>query len=311
MTRDGRRVRLLCNAATAAEARAGLTAGAEGIGLLRTELAFLDAAAWPTEDEHLAALAPVLAAASGCVATVRTLDFGADKTPPFLAGIAERGIALSLAHPEALAAQFRAIRRAAGEADLRVMVPLVGSAEELRATRRILEASWEGAPPPLGAMIETPEAVDRIDRIAAEADFLSIGTNDLVQYTLGLDRELPLASALGAADPEVLRLVGEVAQGAARAGLPVEICGEAAGELPLVVLFVGLGIGELSVSAARVDDVRATVRKISSSGAAAAASEALRGAGAEQAIARAEEVLLGEAGDERDQLLDGLGGALA
>jgi phosphoenolpyruvate-protein kinase (PTS system EI component) len=315
-TSDGRHVRLLCNAATAAEARAGLYAGAEGVGLLRTELAFLEAPAWPTEDEHAGALAPVLSALAGRLATVRTLDFGADKTPPFLAGVAERGIALSLLYPDALAAQLRAILRTAAGSELRIMVPLVGNAEELRVARTLLERSaaevgWEGEVPALGAMVETPEAVARIDEIASEADFLSIGTNDLVQYTLGLDRELPLASARAAADPAVLKLVSEVARGAERAGLKVEICGEAACELPLVVLFVGLGIGELSVAPARVDDVRATVRGITSSAAEAAAADALAAGTAEQALARAEAVLLRETGDESDELLDSLGGALA
>jgi phosphoenolpyruvate-protein kinase (PTS system EI component) len=310
-TRDGRHIRLLCNAATEIEARAGLDAGAEGVGLLRTELAFLDARAWPTEDEHGAALAPVLAALAGRVATVRTLDFGADKTPPFLAGIEERGIALSLAHPESLAAQFRAISRTAGQADLRIMVPLVGSAAELRVARAILERNWDGDPPPLGAMIETPGAVKRIEEIAAEADFLSIGTNDLVQYTLGLDRELPLASARAAGDPAVLRLIGEVERGASAAGLTVEICGEAASELPLVALFVGLGIGELSIAPARVDDVRAAVRGLSISDATAAAAAAVVAKSAVQALEKGQEALLGEAGDQSGELLDSLGGAVA
>ena len=314
-TTDGRHVRLLCNAATATEARAGLDAGAEGVGLLRTELAFLEAPEWPTESEHAAMLTPVLAALGGRPAIVRTLDFGADKTPPFLAGLSERGVALSLLYPEALAAQLRAILRSAGDSELRIMVPLVGSAEELRATRKILERSaadtgWAEAPP-LGAMVETPAAVERIDEIASEADFLSIGTNDLVQYTLGLDRELPLASAQAAADPAVLRLVGEVAQAAGRAGLAVEVCGEAAGELPLVALLVGLGISELSVAPARVDDVRATVRGLSASEAEAAAQAALAAPTAEQAVAYGRELLLGEAGDESGELLDSLGGAVA
>ena len=109
MTADGRAVRLLVNAATAAEVTAGLRAGAEGVGLLRTELAFLEASTWPLEADHRRALAPVLAPLAGRVATVRVLDFGADKTPPFLAGIAARGLALLLEHPAALEAQLRAI----------------------------------------------------------------------------------------------------------------------------------------------------------------------------------------------------------
>jgi phosphoenolpyruvate-protein phosphotransferase len=314
-TRDGRRIRLLCNAAGVAEVRAGLDAGAEGVGLLRTELAFLDAAGWPTESEHAAALAPALAALAGRVATVRTLDFGADKTPPFLAGIAERGLALSLLHEEPFAAQLRAILRSAGASELRLLLPLVGSAEELRRARVILdrcieESGWTGAPPALGAMIETPEAVERLDEIAEESDFLSIGTNDLVQYTLGLDRELPLATAQAAADPTVLRLIETVARTARREGLSVEICGEAASELPLVVLFVGLGIDELSVSPARLDEVRSTVRRLTLSAAEEAAALAVAETSAEAALERGRE-LLGQAGHESDEPLDSLGGAVA
>ena len=111
VTRDGHRVRVLVNAATRAELDAGLAAGAEGVGLLRTELAFLEAAEWPTEQDHRAALAPVLSGLAGRTATVRVLDFGADKTPPFLAGTHERGLELLLARPDALAAQLRAIAR--------------------------------------------------------------------------------------------------------------------------------------------------------------------------------------------------------
>ena len=125
VTRDGRIVSLLCNASTAAEVNAGLESGAEGVGLLRTELAFLEAVAWPTEDEHLAALAPALAPLHGLVATVRTLDFGADQTPAFLAGITERGLTLMLSHPAELAKQLSAIVRAAEGTQLRLLLPLV------------------------------------------------------------------------------------------------------------------------------------------------------------------------------------------
>ena len=134
VTRDGRSVTLLCNASTAAEVTAGLEAGAEGVGLLRTELAFLAASAWPTEDEHVATLAPALARLHGLIATVRTLDFGDDKTPPFLAGITER-LTLMLSHPVELRHQLRAIARVGEGARLRVLLPLVESAEQVRAVR--------------------------------------------------------------------------------------------------------------------------------------------------------------------------------
>jgi phosphoenolpyruvate-protein phosphotransferase len=315
VTSDGRAIRLLCNASGPAEVRAGLAAGAEGVGLLRTELAFLQAAGWPSESEHIAAVAPALTALGERVATVRTLDFGADKTPPFLAGTEERGLALSLASEEAFAAQLRAILRSTGGAGLRLLFPLVGSGEELRRARSILarcleQVGWTGPPPHVGAMIETPSAVERSDEIAREADFLSIGTNDLVQYTLGLDRELPLATARTAADPDVLRLIARVTRAARRTGLSVEVCGEAAGEPALAVLLVGLGVDELSVAPARLDEVRSVVRRISFAEAEEAAARALRETTAEQALALGR-ALLGQRGDESDELLDSLGGTLA
>jgi phosphoenolpyruvate-protein kinase (PTS system EI component) len=162
-TQDGRSVRLLCNASTPAEVSAGIGAGAEGVGLLRTELAFLEAGDWPQDREHEAVLQPALALLSGRIATVRTLDFGADKTPPFLTGISERGVALSLAHPEAFESQLRAILRAGSETTLRILLPLVGSAGDLREARRILgraaeSVEWSGPAPALGAQSETPDA---------------------------------------------------------------------------------------------------------------------------------------------------------
>ena len=317
VTRDGRKVRLLCNASTAAEVTAGLAAGAEGVGLLRTELAFLETTDWPTDAQHAQVLKPALALLKGRIATVRTLDFGADKTPPFLAGTTERGVALSLAHPDEFEAQLRAILDAGAATALRLLLPLVHDAEELRSARELLDRAlesvgWSGPRPELGAMIETPEAATRANEIAAEADFLSIGTNDLVQYTLGLDRELPLATVQAAADPEVLGHVAAVVRAAAARNLTVEVCGEAAGEAPLVVLLVGLGVDELSVAPARLDEVRTVVRRISGAGAAQAAGRALAAESARQALGFAEEVLsVGQPGHDRGELLDGLGGVVA
>ena len=311
VTRDGRRIRLLCNAGTAAEVAAGLAAGAEGVGLLRTELAFLEASDWPTQDEHAAALAPALSLLPGRIATVRTLDFGADKTPPFLAGVRERGLALTLRYPEAFAAQLRAIVSSGSTTALRVLLPMVASAEELRSVRAVLEQDHAGPMPQLGAMIETPEAAGRADEIAAEADFLSIGTNDLVQYTLGLDRERPLATVQAAADPDVLRCISQVVAAARKRGLAVEVCGEAAGDPELVALLVGLGVDELSVSPARLDEVRATIRGLSARVAREAAAHALDAQSARQSLAFAAGALSVEPGNERDEVVDGRGGLVA
>jgi phosphoenolpyruvate-protein kinase (PTS system EI component) len=306
VTRDGRIVSLLCNASTVAEAIAGLEAGAEGVGLLRTELAFLEASGWPTEDEHFAVLAPALAPLRGLVATVRTLDFGADKTPPFLAGITDRGLTLMLAHPAELAAQLRAIVRAAEGTQLRVLLPLVESAEQVRSVRALVDDPAV----PIGAMIETPAAAGRAAEIAAESDFLSIGTNDLVQYTLGLDRERPVASPATAAEPIILRLIAQVVEAAHAIGKTVEVCGEAASEAEVATLLIGLGVDELSVAPARLDELRETVRLLSFADAAAAAQQGLAASSARAALALAGGLLSAEPRHEAGQVVGGLGGAV-
>jgi phosphoenolpyruvate-protein kinase (PTS system EI component) len=250
---------------------AGLAAGAEGVGLLRSELAFLDAASWPTAEQHEAAIRPIFQHLAGHTVTVRTLDFGADKTPPFLRGRPERGVALQLAEAGALGAQLRALLGVAREsgvgAGLRVMLPLVESAEQVEAARRVLhevhrELELETPLPPLGAMVETSLAVEQVEPIATAADFLSVGTNDLVHALLGLDRLTPAATVRAAADPRVLSAIATVAEAARRDGRSVEVCGEAAGDPRIAVVLIGLGVSELSVAPSRLDEVRAAVRAV-------------------------------------------------
>jgi phosphoenolpyruvate-protein kinase (PTS system EI component) len=271
VTKDGRRVRVLVNAATPAEVAAGLSAGAEGGGLIRTELAFLDAGGWPSRAEHVSMLSPLLSGLRGLTATVRVLDFGGDKVPPFLRGEPRRGMELLLAHPGALRAQLAAIAEVADGAELRVLLPLVHSVEDVRLTRAILGTL--GLAVSLGAMIELPEAADAANAIAAECDFLSVGTNDLTHATLGTDRfshgEAP------AHDPRVLRHIASAAQAAQRVGIPLEVCGEAASDPLTVPLLVGLGADELSVGAARVGAVRAWIRELDYADAAQLAQRAL------------------------------------
>jgi phosphoenolpyruvate-protein kinase (PTS system EI component) len=237
---------------------------------------------------------------------VRTLDFGADKTPPFLAGIGERGLTLMLSYPNELEKQLRAIVDAGEDAQLRILLPLVESAEQVRAVRALVADPTV----PIGAMIETPAAAGRAAEIAAEADFLSIGTNDLVQYTLGLDRERPVASAATAAEPVILGLISQVVDAAHAAGKTVEVCGEAASEAAVATLLIGLGVDELSVAPARLDELRETVRLLSFADAAEAAQHALAAPSAPAALALAREVLSAEPGHEIGQVLDGLGGAV-
>jgi phosphoenolpyruvate-protein kinase (PTS system EI component) len=257
-TTDGRRVRVLVNAATPAELRSGLAAGAEGAGLIRTELAFLDAPAWPQRAQHLQMLAPLLAGLEGRTATVRVLDFGGDKVPPFLRDEPRRGIELLLAYPGAFRAQLVAISELAGGGNVRVLLPMVRRPGEVSVTRAILTSL--GPDVELGAMIELPEAAEAATEIAAVSDFLSIGTNDLTHATLGTDRfahgEAP------AHDPRVLRHIATTARAAHAAGIPLEVCGEAASDPMVVPLLVGLGANELSAGAARVGSVRGWVRAL-------------------------------------------------
>ncbi|MFL5956228.1 MAG: putative PEP-binding protein, partial [Solirubrobacterales bacterium] len=255
-TSDGRALTVLVNAAGAAEAQAGLDAGAAGIGLLRTELAFLDARVWPSPADHARALGPVLARVRGRTATVRVLDFGGDKTPPFLRGEQERGIALLLRHPQALRDQLGAILAAAAGTDLRVMLPMVATAGELQAVRSMLAEPGTQ----LGAMIETREAAAGAREIARASDFVSIGTNDLTASALGADRFAPGEGA--AHHPRVLGLIAQAVEAAQAAGIPVEVCGEAASDPVTVPLLIGLGVDELSVGASRVAAARRWVRAL-------------------------------------------------
>jgi phosphoenolpyruvate-protein kinase (PTS system EI component) len=258
-TVDGRRIRVLANVATAVELDVALPAGADGVGLLRTELAFLEATNWPTEEEHRHALAPMLARLAGTTATVRLLDFGGDKTPPFLAGTELRGIELLLAAPEALASQVRALVAVAGDVDLRVLLPMVEDPEQVEIVRALVTAVTH-LKPVLGAMIETQTAVERLDEIAAATDFLSIGTNDLTHSILATNRFAPGETA--AHHPRVLTAVAATARAAATHQRVLEVCGEAASNPIAMPLLLGLGVDELSVGAARVGAVRHWVRTL-------------------------------------------------
>ncbi len=250
-TADGSRIAVRVNAAGASEVKVGLAAGAEGVGLLRTELAFLDAERWPDLAQHRAALRPVLAALpAAAVCIVRTLDFGGDKAPPFLAADPRRGIALQLAAPGALEAQMQALGLEGGGLDLRVMLPLVQAPEELERARALLPAGAK-----LGAMLETAGAIRAAAPLLARCDFASVGTNDLAHDLLGSERG-SLASAPGH-HPLLLAAVRDAVTAARAAQVPLEVCGEAASDPIALPLLVGLGIEELSVGAARVAAVRA------------------------------------------------------
>jgi phosphoenolpyruvate-protein kinase (PTS system EI component) len=257
-TRDGTRVLVLANVAGAPEVRVALDAGAEGVGLLRTELSFLASRRWPDAEAHRRALAPVLAPLAGRIATVRVLDFGGDKSPPFITGT-ERGIDLLLANPDALRAQLSAVLDAGAGVELRILLPMVEGAGQVERVRELLEG-LAGDTPPLGAMVETETAADRAATIAGASDFLSIGTNDLTASVLGVDRFG--GGALSTHDPRVLERIATIVAAAQSAATPVEVCGEAASDPNLVPLLVGLGVDELSVGAARVGETRERIRSL-------------------------------------------------
>ncbi len=258
-TKDGRRIRVLANAASVAEVIEALEQGAEGVGLLRTELLFLDAQAWPAFAEQASFLSLIFAPLTGRIATVRLLDFGGDKTPPFLRGAAGRGIELQLQAPDALKTQLAAIVDAGGNVELRILIPMVTSPQQVHAVREMLATVLAGRrSPQVGAMIETPEAAHHAGEIAKECDFLSLGTNDLTQLVLGLDREQSKSAPV--ANVKVLRLIEATMRAAHDARIAVDVCGEAASDAAAMPIIVGLGADELSVAAARVGEVRSWVR---------------------------------------------------
>ena len=291
LTSDGHTVEVAGNIGAAGEAAAVVEAGGDGVGLLRTEFLFLGRRTAPSEDEQHAAYAEALAALEGRRLVLRTLDAGADKPLPYLALPAEdnpflgvRGLRLCLARPEILRTQLRAALRAASEGPMGVMFPMVSEIGELRAARALLEearASLEAdglpaGPVEVGSMVEVPAAALLADALAAEVDFLSIGTNDLVQYTMAAERgNGGVAHLSDPAHPAVLRLVGAVVEAAGAHGCRVAVCGEAAADPVLVPLLVGLGVDELSVAAPRIALVKQRVRELSREDCRALADDAL------------------------------------
>ncbi len=275
----GRRLIVAANASSPAEARLAARNGAEGIGLLRTEFLLetlsQGRAEAPDEGELASAYGTIFEHMPGKPVVVRVMDAGGDKPLPFLdfgheanPFLGWRGIRILLDRPELFALQTRAVLRAAvtHETDLRLMFPMISSVEEfIRARDFVRDVLQKDAfplkyPLQIGAMIEVPAAALVSEELAWEADFFSIGTNDLVQYVLACDRGNPRVSGLyDVAHPAVLRLIDLTVQAAHGAGKPVAVCGEAAGDPATIPLLVGLGVDELSVGPARLPDVRRLV----------------------------------------------------
>ena len=293
VTLDGCDVGLWGNIEFPAEVAHCLDRGALGVGLYRTEFLFLNADRPPTEDEQYAAYETVVRSLGDHPITIRTLDLGADKLPSYPGASATeanpvlglRSLRLSLRDPALFRTQLRAILRASGLGDVRLMFPLVTSLAELRQARRMLaevaaELTAEGvairADMPVGAMIEVPAAAIMADRLASEVDFFSIGTNDLIQYTLAVDRtNEAVAHLYNAADPAVLRLIKLVVDAAQARGIDVTVCGTMGGEPLHAILLLGLGVRNLSMPPHQLPEMKRVIRAIRADRARLLASEAL------------------------------------
>jgi phosphoenolpyruvate-protein kinase (PTS system EI component) len=284
-TADGQQVTVLCNVASAAEVRRGLAEGAAGVGLLRTEIPFTGALAWPTAEQHEQQLAPLLLLLAGLPATVRLLDFSGDKIPPFLPA-GRPGLAELLEHPAALADQLRAVLIAGRDTELAVLIPMVSSPAEIAVVRNAMSqaaAELRVSAPRLGIMVELAATAAAAQIFAPEVDFFSIGTNDLTGQVLGLGRLDPAAGPALAADPRVLGLIAHVVDAAAGSGIPVSVCGDSAADPVVLPLLIGLGIRAVSVPAARVGRVRDWLARLDTESCAELAAKAISVASAHEA----------------------------
>jgi len=256
------------------DAQQVISLGGEGVGLLRSEFLFMDRSAAPTEDEQAETYQTIVKALGPDVPVIlRTLDVGGDKPLPYLPiprednpFLGERGIRVGLDRPEVLRTQLRAILRASSNGNLLVMFPMIATMEELREAKAVLleEARALGVSAiRCGIMVEVPAVAVMASAFAAEADFFSIGTNDLTQYTLAMDRGHPkLAPKVDALNPAVLRLIAQTVEGAHSHDRHAGICGGVAGDLHAIPILVGLGIDELSVSLQAIPTVKAQIRRL-------------------------------------------------
>ncbi len=274
-TADGTRIEVFANLGAASEGAPAVASGAEGCGLLRTEFLFLDRETPPTIAEQQREYQKIADALEGRPLIIRLLDIGGDKPAPYLTMAAEenpalglRGIRVGLAHETLLENQLRAILAVEPVDQCRIMLPMVAMIDEVHQVRLVLDRLRREigitAHIALGIMVETPAAAITADILSREADFLSIGTNDLTQYTLAMDRTNPaVAGALDGLHPAVLRLIEQACRGAAMQGRLAGVCGGLASDPLAVPILLGLGVTELSVAPAMVPTIKACVREIS------------------------------------------------
>jgi len=286
VTTDGAHIEVAANVQNAEDIREALTLGAEGVGLLRSEFLFEGRATAPDEQEHLAAyLAAARALGKGKNLVIRTFDVGGDKPLAYLPMPQEanpflgmRGIRVSLSHPELFRTQLRGILGASEESELHIMFPMVSSLAEFRKAKAVLQEEMKtmGRSAKVGLMIEVPSAALLAERFAREADFFSIGTNDLTQYTLAMDRgHAGLAKAADTLEPSVLKMIAMTVEGAHAHGKWVGVCGGVASDPAAIPLLVGLGVDELSVSPPSIPAVKAQIRGLDKAACAGLAARAL------------------------------------
>jgi len=275
ITKDNHTVEVVANIGGLADAKKVAGLGGEGVGLLRTEFLFLDRVTAPTEDEQVEVYTEIARALGpDRPLVIRTLDVGGDKPLPYLPipkeenpFLGERGLRVGLSRPEMLRAQMRAILRAANAGGILVMFPMVATLTEWRTARTMFEEERTrlgAAPIPVGIMIEIPAAAIMAEQFAREAEFFSIGTNDLTQYTLAMDRGHPkLAPQVDGLNPGVLHLIAKTVEGANKHGRWTGVCGGIAGDPQAVPILIGLGVKELSVSLPAIPAIKAQIRELS------------------------------------------------
>ncbi|MBF6182081.1 phosphoenolpyruvate--protein phosphotransferase [Nocardia otitidiscaviarum] len=283
VTRDGVEIQVAANVGSVADAADAVRGGADGAGLVRTEFLFLDRADGPSAAEQEQVYRDLATTFDGRPMVLRTLDVGGDKPLPYLAQpveanpfLGQRGIRLALAHPHLLREQLSAVVRVAADHPIGVMFPMVTDVREIDAGRRMLEeVAPEGLSLEVGIMVEVPATAAKTAELAEHVDFFSIGTNDLTQYALAVERGNEAVAALAdALDPGVLRLIDMVCRGAG--GARVAVCGELASDPVAVPILLGLGVTELSVAPAAVALIKAAVRTLDRAACADLAARALR-----------------------------------